>query len=169
MTKLAGLLRAVNVGGTGKLPMADLRAMCSDIGFTNVKTLLASGNVVFETENSQADAKDMLNAKLTAFFEVEIGLFMLNADEMSAVNDANPFDDHSPSQVGVLFVDHMPSEDDCKNAKGLADETLISGPGVLYVKYPSGMGKSRLIAPGSKTGTMRNMNTVLKLTTLLNE
>ena len=46
MQKYAALLRAVNVGGTGKLPMAELRKMCAVAGFQNAKTLLASGNVV---------------------------------------------------------------------------------------------------------------------------
>lgn len=169
MANLAGLLRAVNVGGTGKLPMAELRAMCSDLGFSNAKTLLASGNVVFETEVAPEDAKAMLNARLATFFGVELGLFILNADEMRAVNDENPFSDHPPNQVGVLFCDHPPSEADCRNAKGLKDETLVVGQGVVYIKYPSGMGQSKLIAPGAKFGTMRNMNTVAKLTALLNE
>jgi uncharacterized protein (DUF1697 family) len=43
------LLRAVNVGGTGKLPMADLKAMCGDAGFARVQTYIASGNAVFES------------------------------------------------------------------------------------------------------------------------
>jgi hypothetical protein len=49
MTKHVALVRAVNVGGTGKLPMADLKAMCRDSGFMRVQTYIASGNVVFES------------------------------------------------------------------------------------------------------------------------
>lgn len=47
MPAYIALLRAVNVGGTGKLPMAELRAMCESIGLTHVRTYIASGNVVF--------------------------------------------------------------------------------------------------------------------------
>jgi uncharacterized protein (DUF1697 family) len=47
MTTYIALLRAVNVGGTGKLPMAELKAMCIEMGFANVQTYIASGNVVF--------------------------------------------------------------------------------------------------------------------------
>ena len=54
MTKYVALLRAVNVGGTGKLPMAELRAMCESIGFAKVRTYIASGNVVFESELHEA-------------------------------------------------------------------------------------------------------------------
>ena len=50
MTTYAALLRAVNVGGTGKLPMPELRAMCESVGFSKVRTYIASGNVVFESK-----------------------------------------------------------------------------------------------------------------------
>jgi len=49
VTTYVALLRAVNVGGTGKLPMAALKAMCETIGCTNVRTYIASGNVVFDS------------------------------------------------------------------------------------------------------------------------
>jgi uncharacterized protein (DUF1697 family) len=47
MTTFVALLRAVNVGGTGKLPMEDLRALCAKAGFVKVRTFIASGNVIF--------------------------------------------------------------------------------------------------------------------------
>jgi uncharacterized protein (DUF1697 family) len=55
MTKYIALLRAVNVGGTGTLPMVDLRAMCRDAGFARVETYIASGNVVFESKAAPSD------------------------------------------------------------------------------------------------------------------
>jgi uncharacterized protein (DUF1697 family) len=54
MTRYIALLRAVNVGGTGKLPMAELRSMCESVGFTNVRTYIASGNVVFDSKLAEA-------------------------------------------------------------------------------------------------------------------
>jgi len=48
MTRYVALLRAVNVGGTGKLPMADLKALCTELGFKRVETYIASGNVIFD-------------------------------------------------------------------------------------------------------------------------
>ena len=56
MTVFIALLRAVNVGGTGKLPMTKLRAMCEAAGFTDVRTYIASGNVVFGSPSSRAPA-----------------------------------------------------------------------------------------------------------------
>lgn len=49
MTEYVALLRAVNVGGTGKLPMAALTQMCEAVGFEKVRTYIASGNVVFQS------------------------------------------------------------------------------------------------------------------------
>ena len=57
MTAYIALLRAVNVGGTGKLPMEDLRALCAEAGFAKVRTFIASGNVVFSCRKSEAHVK----------------------------------------------------------------------------------------------------------------
>lgn len=54
MSTYIALLRAVNVGGTGKLPMADLKAMCVELGFGKVQTYIASGNVVLQSKLSEA-------------------------------------------------------------------------------------------------------------------
>src|SRR5262245_50127370 len=64
MTKYVALVRAVNVGGTSKLPMAKLKSMCSDAGFTRVQTYIASGNVVFESRLSPARLKSDLERRL---------------------------------------------------------------------------------------------------------
>jgi uncharacterized protein (DUF1697 family) len=60
MTSFVALLRAVNVGGTGKLPMEDLRVLCADAGFAKVQTYIASGNVVFTCRKSETQVKAML-------------------------------------------------------------------------------------------------------------
>ena len=51
------LLRAVNVGGTGKLAMSDLKAICREAGFSHVETYIASGNVVFQAKMSAGEVK----------------------------------------------------------------------------------------------------------------
>ena len=61
------LLRAVNVGGTGKLPMSDLKRLCEKAGFRNVRTYIASGNVVAERDGREAEAKSALEAELKAY------------------------------------------------------------------------------------------------------
>ena len=64
MISYVALLRAVNVGGTGKLPMSELRAMCESAGFSSVETYIASGNVVFRTKLPAAKVKALLEEAL---------------------------------------------------------------------------------------------------------
>jgi uncharacterized protein (DUF1697 family) len=96
MTKYVALLRAVNVGGTGKLPMAELKSMCSDAGFARVETYIASGNVVFETKARPSRVKAELEARLLAFFAKPVGVVVRTAAEMVAVLKANPFPEAEP-------------------------------------------------------------------------
>lgn len=167
MRKLAILLRAVNVGGTGKLPMQDLRSMCERRGFSNPKTLLASGNVVVETDQAPETVRETMEAELEDYAGKPVGVFVLDLQWMADIQKQHPFGDHAPSQCGILFVDEMPDQSELATAKGLKDEVLTPGANVLYVLFPSGMGKSKLVIPGSKSGTMRNLNTVNKLVELL--
>ena len=67
MTAYVALLRAVNVGGTGKLAMTELAAMCADAGFTDVKTYIASGNVVFRSSLPEAQVRAALDKRLEAY------------------------------------------------------------------------------------------------------
>ena len=67
MTSYVALVRAVNVGGTGKLPMSDLKTMCEAIGFQTVRTYIASGNVVFRSAWSELEVKAALEARLQAY------------------------------------------------------------------------------------------------------
>ncbi|HSB59600.1 MAG TPA: DUF1697 domain-containing protein [Methyloceanibacter sp.] len=62
MTAYIALLRAVNVGGTGKLPMEDLRALCVEAGFAKVRTFIASGNVIFSCRKSEAQVRAILES-----------------------------------------------------------------------------------------------------------
>src|ERR1700753_2811038 len=66
MGSFVALLRAVNVGGTGKLPMSELKAMCETLGFTSVRTYIASGNVVFASRKSESAIKRDLEKALAA-------------------------------------------------------------------------------------------------------
>jgi uncharacterized protein (DUF1697 family) len=91
MTKYIALVRAVNVGGTTKLPMADLRCICNDAGFVRVETYIASGNVVFESKARPSQVKAGLEARLLAYAGKQIGVVLRTAPELAAVLEANPF------------------------------------------------------------------------------
>lgn len=163
MTSYACLLRAVNVGGTGKLPMAELRAMCEAAGFTDVRTYIASGNVVLRSASTARQVQATLEAALARYAGKPVAVLVRTAAEMSAVLDANPFPDAAPNRVVVVFLDEPPPPDALHQASGQAGEQLVLGRREIYVHYPDGMGDSKLKVPGAKAGTARNLNTVGKL------
>ena len=73
MPNYIALLRAVNVGGTGKLPMTDLQAMCRDAGFTKIRTYIASGNVVFQSAASAKKVRSELETRLLSYAGRPVG------------------------------------------------------------------------------------------------
>ena len=167
MTKYVALLRAINVGGTGKLPMADLKAMCEEAGFAHVATYIASGNVVFESKASEAKVKAALEERLHAYAGKPIGVVVRTAAEMAAVVKANPFPKASPSQAVAIFLDKPPPAD-ALEARGRRQrrEDAARQARDLRSLRPAASARSKLRIPAAKTGTMRNMNTIAKLAEL---
>jgi len=163
MTRYVALLRAVNVGGTGKLPMADLRAICRDAGFTRVETYIASGNVIFESKGAPSKVKAELEVRLAAYAKKPVGVVLRTAAEMAAVLKANLFPKVEPKFTYAIFLDQRPLRDALEHAVGQSDEEMRLGDREIFVHYPSGMGRSKLRIPAGKTGTARNMNTIAKL------
>lgn len=161
------LLCAVNVGGTGKLPMSDLRTLCETLGFTDVRTYIASGNVLFSTSLGPDGARDALEDALREYAGKPVGVVIRTRAELERVRDANPFPSAEPSRVGVTFLDSPPDDDTVERATGITDEQLALGRREVYVHYPQGMGRSRLRVPfGDRRATTRNINTVTKLVAL---
>jgi uncharacterized protein (DUF1697 family) len=163
------LLRAVNVGGTGKLPMGDLKRLCEKAEFRNVRTYIASGNVVAERDGAEGKAKAALEAELLAYAGKPIGVAVRTAAEMAEVVADNPFADRSASRTVAIFLDHAPPADALKDVKGQANEEVRPGAREIYVHYPDGIGRSKLRIPAAVDGTARNMNTVAKLAAMAAE
>ena len=163
------LLRAVNVGGTGKLPMSHLAAMCEDAGFARVRTYIASGNVVFVSKLDEEGVKAALEKRLAAYAGKPVGVLVRTASEIAAVLEANPFTDRAGNRVVAIFLDRNPPADALNEVKHRKDEVLALGAREIYVAYTEGMADSRLSIPAAKAGTGRNMNTVAKLAGLARE
>lgn len=163
MTMYVALLRAVNVGGTGKLPMADLRALCEALGFARVRTYIASGNVVLDAPGAEADVKAALEAALAAYAGKPVGVLVRTARAMAQVHADNPFWAGPPSRTVAIFLDHPPPADALAQASGRKDEEVRLGAREIHVAYGAGMARSRLKIPAARDGTARNMNTVATL------
>jgi uncharacterized protein (DUF1697 family) len=163
MTAFVALLRAVNVGGTGKLPMSELRAMCGRLGFSNARIFIASGNVVFESGDHEASVKAALERALEAYAGKPVGVMVRTGPEMAAVLAANPFASAAANRTVAIFLDRPPPGDALAAVVGRDDEEIALGVREIYVHYPGGQGRSKLKIPAAKAGTARNMNTVATL------
>ncbi len=167
MTTYVAFLRAVNVGGTGRLPMAELRKMCDKLGFTEVQTYIASGNVVFTSQSTKLAVKNALEEQLCAYAGKPTGVAVRTAAQVRAILSDCPFDDKEPKFTLAMLFEGKPPKDALSGCVGQDDEQLHLGAHAVYVYYPSGMGRSKLRIPAARTATARNMNTIRKMSELV--
>ena len=166
MTTYIALLRAVNVGGTGKLPMQDLKSLCEQQGFSKVRTYIASGNVIFDTVNRERAIKVALETALRDYAGKHVGVLVRTAKEMQQVLTSNPFAKLEPSRTVAYFLDDPPPKDALRTVTGAQNEEVRLGKREIYVYYGGNMARSKLKIPAAKDGTARNMNTIAKLAEL---
>jgi uncharacterized protein (DUF1697 family) len=163
MTAWVALLRAVNVGGTGKLSMSELKTMCEELGFASPKTYIASGNVVFVSRKSETAIKAALEKRLADYAGKPVGVLIRTAAEMAQVAADNPFAKLAPNRTVALFLDKAPAADALESVRGQKGEKIRLGRREIYIHYGDGMASSKLVIPAGKAGTARNMNTVATL------
>lgn len=174
------LLRAVNVGGTGKITMAELRALLEKMGFTSVRTVLQSGNVVLDAGTVRGHTLEQrAEAALEKRFELRTNVIVRSAAEWSALVAGNPFTDAARSDPGHLLamVAKRPVSNEGVQALEAAvrrvggSERVAASHGNVYLHFPDGAGRSKVTtavierALGTPV-TGRNWNTVLKLATI---
>jgi uncharacterized protein (DUF1697 family) len=133
MATYVALLRAVNVGGTGKLSMSDLRDLCDGCGFRRVRTYIASGNVVFDAEGEEAQVQTKLQSALEVYVGKPLGVVVRNAAEMAAVLASNPYPTRPSNLVHVIFLDAAPPSDVLAGISGRVDEEIAQGLREIYV------------------------------------
>jgi uncharacterized protein (DUF1697 family) len=166
MTSFIALLRAVNVGGTGKLPMQDLTGMCESAGFRSVRTYIASGNVLFESNLSEKKIREQLERRLLSYAGKPVTVAVRTAAEMAEVLARNPFPDAPANRTMAIFLDAAPPDGALESISGRTVEKVALGRREIYVLYGADMARSKLKIPAAKNGTARNMNTVAKLAAL---
>src|SRR5437879_233907 len=124
MTAYVALLRAVNVTGTGKLPMGELKAMCTAEGYANVRTYIASGNVVFDANVSARRVKAALERRLATYFGKAAEVHVRTGAEMAAILAANPFPHADPSRTVAIFLTDPLAHDALETVKQHTNEEL---------------------------------------------
>jgi uncharacterized protein (DUF1697 family) len=180
MSTVIALLRGINVGGRNLLAMSDLKHLLGAIGLTSARSLLQSGNLVFDGGGwTGADLERLLEVETEKRLGVSADYIIRNADEWQTVVSRNPFPmeaERDPSHLVVMFFKKALKAKDVKSlqlaVKG--PESVRAEGTQLYIVYPAGIGRSKLTNTliekqlGSR-GTGRNWNTVLKLAALIRE
>jgi uncharacterized protein (DUF1697 family) len=177
MPTYVALLRAVNVGGTGKLPMADLRKLLDGLGFKNIETYIQSGNVVFDAAGSAAKVKAAVAAGLAKLMGAPVEVMMRTHEELARIIAGNPFAAEAATDGARVHVGFLAGPAGASAHDTLAqiavkyparrDRFHLAGD-VIYFHFPDGAGETKF---SGKTldkaigvpGTGRNWNTVLKL------
>lgn len=170
MSLQVALLRGVNLGKR-KVIMSELRDLVEGAGFRDVRTLVASGNLVLRSKLSGAKLEAKLEKLILGGLELKTDVFVRDADQLDAVIAANPFKPFAKTNPNFMVVHFMrgaasPAELDVM-AKTADREEFKQGKECLYIKFPDGQGVSKLKMP--KLGTARNWNTVTKLAAMARE
>lgn len=166
------LLRAVNLGARNKVPMAELRELLSEAGYGDVRTYIASGNVLLDGPRRRSTIAGDLERLIADAFRVETTAVMRTPKELATVVAGHPFGADT-SQSHVVFLAERP---DSRAARQLGaadhspDRALLVGADV-YLRYPAGVRGSRLSAARLERllgtpGTHRNWRTVAALAEL---
>ena len=166
MTSYAALLRAVNVGGTGKLPMADLKRLGEEAGFEAVSTYIASGNLIFRSDQSEGAVRKAIEEKLEAYAGKRVAVHVRTAEELADLARRNPFAHCPPNRVVAMLIEGVLPADTLERVSGRQEEEIALGLREIFIHYGEGQADSKLRIPAAADGTGRNMNTIAKLAEL---
>ncbi len=171
------LLRAVNLGPHNKVPMAEFRMACAQAGLGEVRTYIASGNIVLDSASDPSALEAAIEDVVAARFGVSAPAIVRDAAQWRELAICSPFpqaERDEPNRL-MLCLSKRPLPAGAALAiqdRALAGERVVQERGALWVHYPEGAGTSRLSpalfdrAAGSPV-TARNWRTVVKLQEML--
>ncbi|MFN2207281.1 MAG: DUF1697 domain-containing protein [Candidatus Promineifilaceae bacterium] len=178
MITYIALLRGINVGGHNKLPMKELRALLEDMSLKNVKTYIQSGNVVFASDEVDADRLSAeIASAINAGYGFEPRVLLLTANDLAAAMSGNPFPEGEgePKSLHLYFLSEEPAEPNLAALQDVQneDERFKLQGTVFYLHAPSGIGRSKLAERVERVlgvpATARNWRSVSKIMALANE
>jgi uncharacterized protein (DUF1697 family) len=171
MTRYAAFLRGVNLGKR-TVKSAELKSAFETLGYENVKTLLASGNVLFDAKSGKT-LKEKIEAGLKQQFGFDVPIVLRTMDELKAMVKANPFGREAgeDAQLHLLLLDqHLPKGFKFASLAGDYKVAHIGAQDIFFIVYRKDdgtyLGRSQLAVdksvPKGVVATMRNWNTILK-------
>jgi uncharacterized protein (DUF1697 family) len=178
MPRFVALLRGVNVGKAKRVPMAELRALLSGLGYTGVATLLNSGNAVFHApRGTPAKHSADIAAAIATQLKVEVPVIVKSASELAAIISENPIKTGAKEHPRFLvaFVQDAKALSSLAAIESLVvpPEQFSVGKNAAYLLCATGILESKawqaLLGKAGKSATTRNWATVLKVETLVNE
>ena len=149
MSTFIALLRGINVGGQKKITMTDLKKLFEVSGFTNVQTYIQSGNVIFESQNSNTKAiKNQIEKKVKEKYKFDVEVFITSNNELKNILRKNPFikKKKDAERFYVTFLSEKPDSvniSKLNETNYLPEEYIIDG-NVIYLYFPNGYGKAKL-------------------------
>lgn len=176
MTRFIALLRGVNVGGHRPVPMAKLRALCTELGFEQVTTYIQSGNVVFSATGPTRAVEAALEQAMAPHFGFPVDVLVRTVEEWRTYLAGNPFPEPTaaqPNRVMLLLAKRTPEPgavEALRQRAGSGERVEASGV-AIWIHYPLGAGNSKLSPSlldrlvGSPV-TARNVRTVQVLADL---
>ena len=178
MQKFIALLRGINVGKAKRVPMADLRALLTELGYTDVATLLNSGNAVFRaTKGTQAKHAANIATAISEKLNVEVPVIVKSAKQLSAIVGENQLAEQATNHSHLLVV----FAQDNATLSGLGaieslvvlPEQFLVGKNAAYLHCATGILGSKagnaLLGKAGRSVTTRNWATILKLKALVGE
>jgi uncharacterized protein (DUF1697 family) len=178
MDRWIALLRGVNVGGKGKLSMSRLANEFTTIGFTQIRTYLQSGNVVFcARAKTRSVVAKKISDRLALSFGFHPQVLVKSRAEFQQIVVANPFPEIDPTSTALhcffLFAAARRPDRAGLDARKSPSERWVLLPDVLYLHAPEGFGRSKLAAAAERLIgvplTARNWRTVTTLNALAHE
>ena len=172
MARYVAFLRGINLGPTNKVSMPELRAMATDLGYTDVATYINSGNLIFASIKKPAALEREISAAVKERSGTDTDVAVRTPEQLREILADNPYPDGSPSQVTVAFLTRPAPAGAEQKVAAMATEAepFTFAGSEVYVYYSNGMGKSKLAEKFSSvigvSSTVRNINTVTKVLAL---
>jgi uncharacterized protein (DUF1697 family) len=174
MTRYVAFLRAINVGGNRKVPMGDLSVQLAALGLHGIATYINSGNVIFESRGiNPAELERRIEVQLQQAFGFDVPTLVRTADELAAVNAADPFGaaaDHEDATVYVAFLRTVPDADHVRQLdiyQSDIDTLQVEGRHVFWLRRrdlgESAITLDRLERALGTQATIRNMTTLARM------
>ena len=172
MNKKIAILRGINVGGKRKILMADLKALCQKLGWTNVVTYIQSGNLIFNSEKQNSQLENTLDKSISSKYGFDVPVMVRNANELQISIGNNSFaaGDTDITKLHLTFLKEKPSDENVEKIKTYnyePDKFEIEEKHVFIYcagKYHQTKLTNNFFENKLKVGaTTRNWKTVLKL------